>query len=57
MKKCINCYETKPLTEFYPKSQIYYQSWCKQCAPEVQKAWKKRKQQKDFSNWVRGVEK
>lgn len=50
MKKCINCFETKDLSLFYPKrsftkGKIYhsYQSWCKACAPEIQRFYKKRK--------------
>lgn len=55
MKKCINCFQTKSLSEYYPKCDKYFQSWCKACAPEIQRSWRKRKFKKEFSNWVRGV--
>lgn len=40
-KKCINCYQVKPVTEFYLKSQNefgkkYWQTRCKACNSEVQ---------------------
>jgi hypothetical protein len=42
MKKCSNCFQTKPLEDFYVKrdknankNKVYRQSRCKECNPEV----------------------
>jgi hypothetical protein len=53
MKKCSNCFQVKVLCDFYPKRPDGYQSRCKDCNAEVCRAYKKRKQQKDFSAWVK----
>lgn len=37
MKKCGNCDEYKPLTEFYKNGKGYYQSYCKDCQIEYTK--------------------
>lgn len=58
MKKCSNCFQLKPLTDFYVKrAQNSYQSRCKKCNPEVCKAYAKRRFQRDFSDWVKNATK
>lgn len=47
VKRCGNCFETKSVSEFYPKREIgrklSYQSRCKACNAEVVRGWKDRK--------------
>jgi len=31
MKQCIQCEQTKSISEFHKTSKIYYSSYCKQC--------------------------
>lgn len=56
MKKCSNCFQLKPLTEFYVKRPNGHQSRCKSCNAEVVAAYKKAKFQRDFSAWVKGAQ-
>ena len=41
-KKCSNCFEPKPTSDFYPKSKTYpnagFQSVCKKCSKEINAA-------------------
>jgi hypothetical protein len=57
-RKCGNCFQVKPVTEFYPKrpfnSKPTYQSRCKACNSEVVKGWKMRKKQREMEAFVRG---
>lgn len=45
-KKCINCYQMKicspdkAVSEFYPRTNGRYQSWCKACNPEVARGYR-----------------
>lgn len=56
-KKCSNCFIVKTWDQYYPRTDARgrpsVQSRCKTCNPEVVKAWKKQKFQRDFSAWVR----
>ena len=42
-KKCSNCFDSKPVSEFYVKRPSGYQSRCKKCNPEVCKGYRERK--------------
>ena len=56
-KKCSNCFKIKPVEEFYvsrTKGPNRYQSRCKACNSEVVQGSRYRRQQKEFSNWVKG---
>lgn len=47
MKKCSNCFQLKPLTEFYVKrwkGKEAHQSRCKACNAEVVRGYRRRKQ-------------
>lgn len=44
-KKCSNCFEVKPVNNFYKKLQSY-QSRCKECNAEVVRGYAKRLREK-----------
>lgn len=48
MKKCSNCFQTKPLDDFYVKRPSGHQSRCKACNTEVVAGYKARAHQKLF---------
>lgn len=44
-RKCSNCFQVKPVSEFYRKLRGH-QCRCKACQPEVQRAWYRRSRAK-----------
>lgn len=41
VKRCSNCWETKPVTEFYPqRARKGYMGYCKLCARKRNKEWR-----------------
>lgn len=51
-KKCSNCFEEKPLNEFYVKREkqgryVYRQSRCKACNPEVVASYRKQRRERE----------
>jgi hypothetical protein len=57
MKRCNNCFETKPLTEFYVKRGFGYQSRCKKCNAEIGYVYKNKNRPDKIERYFERIDK